>query len=83
MRYRNRASAEICSSYRALKANFRHTSLPPEHLFTQDTADFIGYDQVLETTPPQFDDTTHRAEHAGVELIDGRWTQTWILVPAE
>ena len=35
--------------------------------------------EVLATEPPSYNDNTHNIEQ-GIELVDGVWTQTWVLV---
>lgn len=41
----------------------------------------VEYDvyEVVATEPPTYDDNTHNIEQ-GIELVDGVWTQTWVLV---
>jgi hypothetical protein len=35
--------------------------------------------EVVATDPPTYDDSTHKIEQS-IKLVDGIWTQTWVLV---
>lgn len=48
---------------------------------TPTAASLAEYDvyEVVATEPPTYDDNTHNIEPS-IELVDGVWTQTWVLV---
>lgn len=42
-----------------------------------------GFARIAEVPPPSCDELTHEVQAGSVELLDGVWTRTWLLVPLD
>ena len=77
MRFRDRTTGQIYSLFE-LQQKFSHVSFANE--WTTDTYDFANVDPVITIHEPPVS-MLNRAEYAGVQLIDGAWTDVWNEVP--
>lgn len=71
-------------SYSQLRRDNPQTSYPASP--TVEALQAFGLFDVQDTTPPDFNPSTHRIEQARPSLVEGVWTQVWTVVeltPAE
>jgi hypothetical protein len=75
--YRNRENGELITREQ-LRQLFSNTSFPPSP-WPSFVYDHIGYDPIIDTTPPIIDDLHVAVENGIIQDENGNWTTNWMV----
>ena len=78
MKFRDRITGQIYSLF-DIQQKFPNVSFP--QVWSNETYDFANVDPVTQTLQPAETNIRNRVDFAGVQLVAGVWTETWIEVP--
>lgn len=79
MKYRNRTSGHIYNSIFEIQQQFPNVSFPMN--WTEETYDFANVDLVAEVAEPPVTSVYNKMEYAGIQQVNGQWTEVWNEVP--
>lgn len=78
MRFRDRTTGQIYNSIFEIQQKFPNVSFP--QIWDDSTYAFANVDVITEVPEPDVH-IHNRVEYAGVQLINGKWTDVWIELP--